>query len=286
MIIKNTPLLGAHISITNGFDTSIKEAEFIGCNAIQFFSKSNRQWYTKPLTDTTIELFKDTLAASTIQSTTIHASYLINIGSPNQQISKKSTDALKDELVRAQQLGVNHLVFHPGAYTNGSIAQSLNRIGDNINEILSEEIGATKLLLETMAGQGTSIGSTFEQLAHIYSIVEKKAQVGFCIDTCHIFAAGYNISYEIGYQEVMKAFDDIIGIKNLHLIHINDSKKTLGSNVDRHEHIGQGFLGLPAFNYLLNDERLAHVPKILETPASINRDHINNLLILKKLVAE
>ena len=282
---KQRLLLGTHMSISGGLDQAIIQADQIGCTAVQFFSKSNRQWYAKPLTSTDIKQFKKAVAHSSIQATIIHASYLINIGSPDGQLSKRATAALQDELIRAEQLAVDYLVFHPGSHKKKGEIACLDRIAHNINSILSQvETGTTKLLLETMAGQGSSVGHTFEQLAHIYQAIEQKERVGICLDTCHIFEAGYDISSQTGYEQVLALFDDIIGLDKLHALHINDSKKPLGARVDRHEHIGQGALGLDPFRCIFNDTRLAHLPKILETPKNSIQDDIQNLQRIKKLI--
>ncbi len=282
---KHRLLLGAHMSISGGLDQAIIQADQIGCTTVQFFSKSNRQWYAKPLTNTDITQFKKAVASSSIQATIIHASYLINIGSPDGQISKRATAALQDELMRAEQLAVDYLVFHPGSHKQEGEAACLNRIAHNINLILSQvEADTTKLLLETMAGQGSSVGHTFEQLAFIFQAIEQKDRVGICLDTCHIFAAGYNISSRSGYERVLKSFDAIIGLDKLYTLHINDSKKAFGSRVDRHEHIGKGTLGSEPFRYIFNDKRLAHIPKILETPKDSIKDDVQNLRRIKRLI--
>lgn len=282
---KQRLLLGAHMSISGGLDQAIVKADQIGCTAVQFFSKSNRQWYAKPLTSADIRQFKKAVGDSSIQATIIHASYLINIGSPDGQTSKRATAALQDELIRAEQLAIDYLVFHPGSHKQEGEAACLDRIAHNINLILSQvEAGTTKLLLETMAGQGSSVGHTFEQLASVYRAIEQKDRVGICLDTCHIFAAGYDISSRSGYEQVLASFDATIGLDKLHALHINDSKKPFGSRVDRHEHIGKGALGPEPFRYIFNDKRLAHIPKILETPKDSIEDDIQNLRRIKKLI--
>jgi len=280
-----TPLLGAHISIARGFDKAVEHAQEMGCTAMQFFSKSNRQWHAKPLQENEIELFKASLASSTIRSTIIHASYLINIGSPDKQASYKAALALKEEIVRAQQLGVDHLVLHPGSHKATNADESLKQIAHIINGIFNE-IGdiTTKLLIETMAGQGSSVGRSFEQLAYLHSMIDHKERVGICLDTCHIFAAGYDISTQEGYERTKQAFKELLGLDTLCAIHINDSKTALGSNVDRHEHIGKGAIGIKAFECIMNDQELAHIPKIVETPLDHPDDHARNIKILKELI--
>lgn len=282
--MQKTPLiLGAHMSVVGGLEQAILRAQAIGCTAVQFFSKSNRQWASKPLTNEEVSLFKKTLAASTIISTTIHASYLINIGSPDPATAQRSRDALADEFARACALNVDHIVFHPGSHLKNGEQQCLDRIVQHINNILAVAPECkTKLVLETMAGQGSSVCHTFEQLAYIIDRVEKKDRIGVCMDTCHIFAAGYDIGQQ--YTEVMEAFDTILGLEHLSVIHVNDSKKELGSRVDRHEHIGQGKICLEAFKSLFNDKRLWHISKILETPKDTDLDDVRNIETIKGLI--
>ena len=280
---KRPLILGSHMSVAGGLEQAIIRAQAIGCTAVQFFSKSNRQWASKALTEQEVTLFKQTLAQSTIVSTTIHASYLINMGSPDNNTSDKSRDALADEYARACALGVDHLVFHPGCHLNQGETACLDRIAQQINLILSNAPESrTKLVLETMAGQGSGVCHTFEHLAYIIERVEKKERIGVCIDTCHVFAAGYNLAQD--YHGVIQQFNDTIGLERLSVIHINDSKKELGSRVDRHEHIGQGHIGLPAFEQLFNDPRLAHVSKILETPKDTDLDDMRNIEIIKGFI--
>jgi deoxyribonuclease-4 len=282
----NQPLIGIHLSIAGGLNRAILKAEELNCSAVQFFSKSNRQWSSKTLSNEEINLFKQTLEHSpTVQKTVIHASYLINIGSLDINIAKKSALALQDELERAQQLGVDNLVFHPGSHKEKSDTECLDQIAIHINQILNDITpGKTKLLIETMAGQGTNVGYTFEQLLRIYTKVDQKQRVGFCLDTCHIFAAGYDISSSKSYEKTIAQFDKTLGLHNLHVIHLNDSKKELGSRIDRHEHIGKGLLGIEAFRYIMNDPRLQHIPKILETPKDNDDDDLINIETIKSLI--
>lgn len=276
-------LLGAHMSIAGGLEQAILRAEEIGLTAVQFFSKSNRQWKTKPLTIDNINAFKQTLANSSICSTTIHASYLINIGSPKKDTAERSRIALAQEFERAQQLEVDHLVFHPGAHLKEGEASCLSQITQQINIILENAPkNKTKLVLETMAGQGSTVCYTFEHLAKILGDIKQRDRVGVCIDTCHIFAAGYDIRQE--YEHIIQQFDEIVGLQYLDVIHINDSKKKCGSRVDRHEHIGKGEIGLEAFAKLLNDPRLQDICKILETPKESVEDDIRNIQTIQSLL--
>jgi deoxyribonuclease IV len=260
-------LLGAHMSIAGGFRLAIKRAESIHATCLQIFTKSNKQWSAKDLTYNEIEQFKQSVRSSTIiQDVIAHASYLINLGSPDKSIEQKSVHALAVELLRCQALGIPYLVIHPGAHLNSSVKECLDQISDNINIILEENPGDTSILLENTAGQGTTICYTFEHLAIIYNNIFQKERVGFCFDTCHAFAAGYDFSTPKTYQDMWRLFDKKLGLNNLKVIHVNDSKRELGSNIDRHEHIGKGKIGLSAFKLLFNDKNFFGIPKILETP--------------------
>ncbi len=280
---KNNLILGAHMSIAGGLEQAVLRAESIGLTAVQFFSKSNRQWKTKPLKKEDIDLFRQTFASSTLQSATIHASYLINIGSPSQETAERSSIALAQEFERAQQLDVDHLVFHPGSHLKQGEEECLKSIAHQINIILNNAPqGRTKLVLETMAGQGSSVCYNFEQLAYIIDNVEHKERIGICMDTCHIFAAGYDIAQN--YDLVIQSFNNTVGLAYLNVVHVNDSKKICGSRVDRHEHIGEGEIGLDAFKKLFLDQRLSAVSKILETPKDSIEDDIKNIATIRNLI--
>ena len=275
-------LIGAHVSISGGFDLSIDNGENIGATCIQIFTKSNRQWRAKPISKEAAQKFKNRLKESSIQLVIAHASYLINLGSKNPETVLKAKEALTIELQRCDQLGVPFLILHPG--TQGALGeqQSLNTIAQHINESLAETKNTT-LLLETMAGQGTTVGSSFEQLAQIINKVEDKNRIGVCLDTCHIFAAGYKFQTHEEYQAMWSSFDKTIGKNYLKVIHMNDSKKEWNSRVDRHDHIGQGKIGEDAFKFIMQDKTIELVPKILETPKDNgDEDDIRNIALLKK----
>lgn len=278
-------LLGAHMSIAGGIHKAIERGESIGCTAIQIFTKSNRQWRAKELSDEEIELFKQAWKNSSITSIVAHASYLLNIGSSNPDLEKKSLEALKIEFQRCADLGIPYLIMHPGSHTNTDEKSCLAQVSKNINKLLAH-IPDGVLLLETMAGQGSQVGYTFEQLAEIIKHVDEKRRVGVCIDTCHLFAAGYDLRTEKAYHDMWKHFDATIGIHKLKAIHINDSQKDLGSRVDRHTDIGKGKIGLDAFELLLNDPALFDVPKILETPKEDLTDDKRNLDTLMSLLSK
>lgn len=282
---KSSLLLGAHMSIAGGFHKAFDRAESIECTSIQIFTKSNRQWSAKPITPSEIAAFKDRWRQSSVQSVIAHAAYLINIGSSNEELQQKSVAALTVELERCKELGIPYLVLHPGIATN-SIDECLETISHNLDLVFKNVPGKTMILLENTAGQGSSVGYTLEHLAKIYDKTNQKNRLGFCLDTCHAFAAGYDLRTEHDYNAFWKKFDVILGIKNLYAIHINDSKKGLDSRVDRHEHIGLGKLGLEPFRLLFNDPRFYSVIKVLETPYEELKDYIPDLTIIKDLLTD
>jgi deoxyribonuclease-4 len=278
-------LLGAHMSIAGGIHKAIERGESIGCSAIQIFTKSNRQWYAKALSDEEIELFKQAWKNSSITSVVAHASYLLNIGSSNPDLEKKSFEALKIEFQRCADLGIPYLTIHPGSHTNTDEKSCLAQVSKNIDKLLAH-VPDGMLLLETMAGQGSQVGYTFEQLAEIIKHVDQKRRIGVCIDTCHLFAAGYDMRTEKAYHDMWKHFDAVIGMHKLKAIHVNDSQKDLGSRIDRHTDIGKGKIGLDAFELLLNDPALFDIPKILETPKEDLTDDKRNLDTLMNLLSK
>lgn len=279
-------LIGAHMSIAGGYANAITSGESIDCTAIQIFTKSNRQWSAKPIIPEEAEEFIRAWKHSSIESIMAHTSYLINVGSSTVSIAKKSVTALIDELERCHTLHIPYLVLHPGSYGTASKEHCLQQISNNIDEALEQAQGSTTILLENTAGQGTSVGSTFEELAQIYNTMHHKKRIGFCIDTCHAFAAGYDISTEKTYHEVWETFDTIIGLEHIKALHMNDAKQKLGSHRDRHEHIGKGNIGLEGFTLLMNDPRFFSIPKVLETPKEKNRLEydVHNLQTLRNLL--
>lgn len=260
-------LIGAHTFVSGGPASAIEVADKLGFTAMQIFTKNNNQYFARDLTEKEINDYKDKLARSNIKFVVSHDSYLINLCAKDPQGLKKSRTAFLKELERCEQLGIPHLNFHPGSHVGQGEEEGIKLIAESINITHSETKGyKTKSMLEATAGQGTAIGYKFEQLRKIIDLVEEPERMSVCIDTCHIFAAGYNIRDSKEYKKVIKEFDDIIGLERLQCIHINDSKKDLGSKVDRHEHIGKGFIGLEGFTNIMNDKKLERVPKILETP--------------------
>lgn len=281
---KHSLLLGAHMSIAGGFDQAIERGQSIDCAAIQIFTKSNRQWQGKPISTEQADLFKQTLKNSSISFIAAHASYLINLGASNKEMQHKSIQALAIELQRCDQLEIPYLVLHPGSRLENSQDATLKQIAQFIDDIYETTNAHCSILLENMAGQGSASCSTFEQLAELKSLISHKRKIGFCFDTCHAFAAGYDLRNEKEYIAVWEKFDKYLGLEHLKMIHLNDSKKELGSKVDRHEDIGKGKMGIEAFKLFMNDKRLFDVPKILETPRDTLEDYARNMHILKQLL--
>ena len=277
-------LIGAHISIAGGLDQAPSRGEEIGCTAIQIFTKNQVQWKARPLSSLEIVNYRQALANSSIQSVVAHNSYLINLASPEEKLLNKSRQAFVDEMDRAESLRIQSLIFHPGSHKNADENVGLKLIAEGIDFVCQQRPDyKIKLLLETTAGQGTSLGYSFEQLKWIIDRIADPDRVGVCLDTCHIFAAGYDIRSQLSYEKTFDRFDQVIGLEKLQAIHLNDSKKELGSRVDRHEHIGQGQIGLEAFRLIMNDLRFVNVPKLLETPGDLKKFK-ENLDLLKSLV--
>ena len=280
------PYLGAHMSVSGGAHLAIDRAQEVGCESVQIFTKNSNQWHAKPILQVDSDMFMKKTEESKLKYRFSHDSYLINLGSPDPVLWEKSLNAFIDETDRAEKLGLDFVVFHPGAHVGDGVENGCKRIAEGINRTLSAKPKFKgKLLLENAAGQGTTIGRTFEELATIYDQVEDKKRVGFCFDPCHAFAAGYDISTAEGYKKVMKQFDQTIGCSKIKAFHLNDSKKGLDCRVDRHEHIGKGELGLEAFRNLLNDPQFKDHPMVLETPKSEDmHEDVENLKVLRKLI--
>lgn len=279
-------LFGAHMSIAGGFDKAVDRAMLAGCDALQIFTKNSNQWKAKPILPEVAELFEQSLTNSSIESVVAHDSYLINLASPADELWQKSIAAFQEELERCELLGVPYLVTHPGSFVKSTEAEGIQRVADALNRIHQNLTGYRVMtLLETTAGQGSHLGHRFEQLAQITEKISEPERVGFCFDTCHVFAAGYEIRTPEGYQETMDSFDAILGLGRLKAFHLNDSKKGLGTRVDRHEHIGAGEIGLEGFRNLVNDARFEQHPGLLETPKSDDlHEDIENLATLRGLV--
>ena len=260
--------IGAHVSSAGGVQNAPLNAKEIGANAFALFTRNQRQWFPKPLKEEDIEAFKTNMTECGFESRYVlpHASYLINLGSPREEVIKKSRHALTDEMQRCEQLGLSMVNFHPGANLGEtSVSACLAQIAEGIN-ISLERTEGVKAVIENTAGQGSNLGFTFEQIAEIIDAVEDKSRVGVCIDTCHATAAGYDILTEEGYRTMMKSYEELIGLDYLCGMHLNDSKKGVGSRVDRHESLGDGEIGIALFECIIRDPRTDSIPLILETP--------------------
>jgi deoxyribonuclease-4 len=279
-------LLGAHTSINGGVSTAVDLAEKLGFTAMQIFTKNNNRWYAKELSENEIEKFRMRLESSKIKFVVAHDSYLINLCSKELEMLNKSRDSFLDELKRCELLGIPHLNFHPGAHLGLGEDEGIKIIAESLNVAHSKTPGyKVTSMIEATAGQGSAIGYKFEHLRKIIDLVEEKDRITICIDTAHIFAAGYDIKDSTNYEIVINEFDNIVGLDKLKCIHMNDSKKPLGSKVDRHEHIGKGFIGLQGFTNIMNDKRIEHIPKILETPKGKEQlEDLVNIKILKSLI--
>ncbi|HVT02117.1 MAG TPA: deoxyribonuclease IV [Thermoanaerobaculia bacterium] len=285
--INGTDLIGAHISTKGGLPTAFGRARAIHAAAVAIFSKNSSQWKAKPLSEEDCVRFREERALWSATTPVIaHASYLINLATTNEEFHRKSIDGLVDELRRAELLGLSAVVLHPGAHLGAGVEAGLEQIARSLDQVhRAIPDCAVVTLLETAAGQGSCVGCSFEELGRILKLVDDPSRMGVCIDTCHIFSAGYDIRTRTGYEATIDELAEEIGIENLGAFHINDSKKDLGSRVDRHEHIGEGKIGLDAFAFLLNDERFAGIPKMLETPKPTELEaDIRNLTLLRSLV--
>jgi deoxyribonuclease IV len=255
------------MSVAGGLPRAVERAVAHRCEALQIFAKNASQWRGRVLPREEIRAFRKAVKAAGIRPVVSHASYLINLASTNRALRSQSIDAMGDELDRAEALGLLGVVLHPGCYTEGSEADGLELIASALLDLLRERRrGKTMILLEHTAGQGTALGATFEQLASIVGKMNDHRRVGVCLDTCHLLASGYDIATPEGYANTFKQFGRLIGFDRLQAFHLNDSKKPLGSRVDRHEHIGRGCIGLEAFRRLVNDRRFRGLPMLLETP--------------------
>ena len=269
--MKQKILLGAHTSAAGGIHNALYSGKDIGATTIQFFTANQRQWRGKLFTQETIDLWKQALDETGIESIMSHDSYLINLGSPNKEVLQKSKKAFREEITRCQQLDLTYLNFHPGSALTESVEQCLETIVKSMSDckdLLSKK-GNLRLLFEATAGQGSCVGCTFEQLAYLIEHTKQLLPVGVCIDTCHIFAAGYDIRTKNALAHILDEFDRIVGLKHLYALHLNDSVKDLGSRVDRHANIGKGKLGIECFKSIMEEPRLARLPKYLETPGGM-----------------
>lgn len=276
--------LGAHMSISGGLHLACHRGQEVGCDVIQIFVKNQRQWAAPRMTDEEVGLFKAARKAAGIAAAFAHDTYLINLASPDKGMWKKSLAAFVDEIERCEALGLESLVTHPGSPGEAGEAAGIRNMARGLNETIRRTKGyRTLILLETTAGQGATVGRTFEQLRAILDGVNEPERVAFCLDTQHVFAAGYDLRTPEGYEETMSAFDRAIGLDRIRAFHVNDSKKPLGCRVDRHENIGRGEIGLAAFRCLMRDPRFRKVPKVIETPKEEGMDPVN-LGILREMI--
>jgi deoxyribonuclease IV len=280
------PLLGAHMSIAGEVGESLHRGKLIGCDCIQIFTKSSRQWASKPYTEEQIANFKRNQRETGIESVIAHDSYLLNLGAPDETLRKRSVGGFIDELERCEALGVPYLVAHPGAHVGSGVDAGVKTVARSIDEAHAACKGfTTKVALEITAGQGTVLGSSFEQMAQIFNAVTEHERLRLCFDTEHAFAAGYDLRTDDGYDRTFKELDEHIGIKRIVAFHLNDSLKPLNSRVDRHEHIGKGHLGADAFRRLLHDARFFGVTMCLETePGDEMKEIAEDLATLRSLL--
>ena len=278
-------LLGAHMSIGGGVARAIERARSIECTAMQIFVKNNMQWFARPLTRAEIKAFREHAQRLELGAVFAHANYLINLAATNLQFHANSLRALSEELTRADQLGLPFIVLHPGAHLGAGEGAGLEKIVAAIDRIWARLPKVkTRIALETTAGQGTSLGHTFQHLADIIGNVRAPERLCVCLDTAHVFAAGHDLTSEPGTRRMFREFDRTVGLPHLVALHLNDSKTARGSRVDRHEHIGKGQIGLEAFRFIMRDRRFRKIPKVLETPKGKElREDVENMKALRGL---
>lgn len=279
-------LIGAHVSIAGGLPEAFARGRAVGCDTIQVFTKNSNQWRARPLSEQEVEAFRAAQRESGIAPVLAHVSYLINIACPERGLFRKSVEALHLEAERAERLGIRYLVLHPGAHLGRGVGEGVKRAAEALDTVHARTPAATlRILLETTAGQGSALGARFEELAALHARVAHPERLGVCLDSCHIFAAGYEIRTAAGYRETLRTFDATVGLHRLMAIHLNDSMGERGSRVDRHRHIGEGRIGREGFRHLLRDRRLRGLPMILETPKDddVVRADRRNLRLLRSL---
>lgn len=261
-------LLGAHTSIAGGVENALYEGQDIGASTVQIFTANQRQWNAKALTEESIQNWNLAIEKTGLKSIMSHDSYLINLGAPNPEVLVKSRHAFREEIIRCKQLGISYCNFHPGSALDAGVEKCLDLIVESLLGVKDLFTGneSLRLLIETTAGQGSTVGANFEEVAYLIERTKDHLPMGVCIDTCHIFVAGYDIRTKQALDTTLKQFDDIIGLEHLHAFHLNDSVKDLGSRVDRHAPLGEGCIGIECFKAIMQDKRLMQLPKYLETP--------------------
>jgi deoxyribonuclease-4 len=279
-------LLGAHESIAGGVEKALERGQEVGCDIVQIFVKTPNRWLSKPLAEENVDAFKAAVAETGIWPVFAHALYLINLATPDDALWHKSIDALADDLERCERLGLPGLVIHPGSHMGSGEEAGLARISAALDEVHARLPGyAVQVWLETTAGQGDHLGYTFEHLRAMIGGVQAPERLGVCFDTAHAFAAGYELRSREGFATTWTAFDEVLGLERLKALHLNDSKREMGSRVDRHAHIGQGELGLEPFRFLLNDPRFYGLPMSLETDKGPDlAEDRENLAVLRSLI--
>ena len=265
-------LVGSHISIAGGMYKAAQRALDVGGTTMQIFTKSNKSWFAKAITQEDAERFKEAVKEAGLKKIMAHTSYLINLAAKNPQVRNKSIKALIEELQRCEQLDIPYLVLHPGAHVGQGEEIGIQKIAQGLDEVFSTVRGTSKILLENAAGQGTTLGATFQELRAIYDACKQGERLGICIDTCHAYSAGFDIGTPSGYKAFWESFRKIIGTGLLKAIHLNDSKNARGAHLDRHEKLGEGNIPLKVFSWIVNDEHLVGIPKVLETP--IDKDYM------------
>lgn len=281
-------LFGAHESIAGGMHLAVQRGRQATCDTIQVFNKSNNQWRAKPLSPEDIDAFFAAQEETGVTVSASHTSYLINVASPKPELEEKSYAALRVEVERCNMLRIPNLVMHPGSHLGTGEEKGLQQIADNLNKLFdSFDDNRVTLLLEITAGQGSNLGYRFEHLAWLIEHIEDSDHIGVCLDTCHMLAAGFPLVKPSEYRATMRSFDEIVGIDRVKVLHLNDSRRELGSKIDRHEHIGKGHIGLEGFANVVNDKRFQQVPMIIETPKGKDlAEDIENLRVLRGLVRE
>lgn len=276
-------ILGAHLSTTGGLERALEGGKEIGADAVQVFTRNQVRWKAPPISREEAERFRATQSETKISSVLSHGSYLVNLASPSPKILKNSRDAFRAEIARCRALGIPYLVFHPGAHLGAGLEAGLKTLVESLKQAIDAEDGVM-LLLEVTAGQGSYLGSRFEELKVVLDEVGHPARLGVCLDTCHLFAAGYDIATGKGYDETFRAFESLVGVSRLKAFHLNDAHKGLGSHLDRHAGIGEGSLGLDVFRRILRDPRFQGLPMVLETPGEMETWR-REIALLRKLAA-